>query len=235
MKRLGFIITIIMFFAVALQAQTITASQILSNMKARFNTVNDYTAEVEANVNMEKLRMPKVKIKMYFKQPDKFHYESKSFAMLPKGGVNFNPLDYPEDKFNYKLNGKETINEISAYQLEVTPKEKKKDAPDAKTFIWVDSENWVVKRVVNEKDEIFKIIMDFNHSWIEGKYYMPSWIKISYDVKPQPETESSQEQKPQKRSRGLKIQKGEISMSLMNYVINAGINDDIFKKTDEKK
>jgi len=233
MKKLGFIFIICLLFMGSALSQTITASRILKNMKEQFSQVSDYTADVEANVNLEKIRMPKVKIKVFFKQPDKFHYESKSFAMLPKGGINFNPMDYPEDKFTYKLNGKENINNVPVYALELSPKTVKKNEPEFKTYIWVDADRWVVKRIVNQKDELFKVIIDFNHSWIDGKYYMPTWIKISYDVKALPEGTET-DKKPQ-RSRSPKFQKGDVSMNLQNYKINAGLSDDIFEQVNEKK
>jgi outer membrane lipoprotein-sorting protein len=232
MKIFSFIILLFVIIAGTSKAQTVTADQIVKNIKVRFSQINDYTADIEANVQLEKLKMPKVKIKVYFKQPDKFHYESKNFAMLPKGGVSFNPFDYPEDKYTYKLNGKENINNTPVYALEVIPKEIKKNTQVLKTYLWVDADSWVVKRVVNEKDEFLKIIIDFNHSWINGKYYMPTWIKISYDMKENPEAQDNDQKNP--RMRIPKAQKGEVTMSLQNYIINSGLSDDLFKKTDKK-
>ena len=240
MKKLYFTLIIFIFAGISLSAQQIIPAEIFSNIKKRSSEVNDYTAEINGNFNLEKFRIPKLKMKIYFKQPDKFHYESENFALLPKGGVNFNPMDYPEDKFNYKLNGKETINNTTVYQLEITPKEvkgkkgEKKDLPEGRTFLWVDSDNWVVKRIVNEKDEMFKVIMEFTHSWIDGKFYMPSELKISYDIKTPAEGEASMDQKSQKRSRIPKMQKGEVLLYISNYKINAGISDDVFKNQKEK-
>ena len=160
--------------------------------------------------------------------------------MLPKGGVNFNPADFPEDKYDYRLYGKETINNVPVYAMEVTMKESakegkekpKKDIKPGRTFIWVDADNWVVKRIVNEKDELFKVIIDFNHSWIDGKHYLPTWIKITYDIKTEPQAEQTEQKKP--RNRLGKMQNGDITMSLQNYVVNSGLSDDLFKKENSK-
>jgi outer membrane lipoprotein-sorting protein len=227
MKKFFLIITLFLFNCIIVSAQSMTVEQIFKNMKTRFNQVNDYKAEIEANVNLERIKMPKVKITVYFKQPDKFHYESKSFALLPKGGINFNPSDYPEDKFNHKLIGKETINNINCYKLEISPKESKKNSVQSNLYFYVDSDNFVIKRIVNEKSELFNLIIDFYHNWYENKYLLPSIIKLSYDAKNIAEEELNEKQ-PEKKL--TKIQKGDITVNFIKYSINLGLNDDIFKQ-----
>ena len=231
MKKILFFIFLITININYTPSQTITVDQILKKMKERFNQVNDYTAELEANVNMEKIKMPKVKITVYFKQPDKFHYESKSFAMLPKGGINFNPSEYPEDKYNYKLLGKETINNYNCYKVEISPKDTKKNTVPLKTFLFIDSEYYVIKRIVNEKSDLFNIVIDFTHNWYENKYLLPSIIKLSYDSKVSPEDESNERQT---NRRLMKFQKGEITINFTKYSINTGLSDDIFKQPNKK-
>lgn len=231
MKKINIILILFLVFTSSIIAQDFTVDQIFKNMKDKFNQVNDYTAEIEANVNLEKIRMPKVKITVYFKQPDKYHYESKNFALLPKGGINFNPLDYSKEKYSQKLLGKEILNNTNTYKIEVIPKESKKNMLIQKTYLWVDIENFVVKRIVNEKENSFKSIIDFTHKTFENKYYLPSLIKITYETIPSSEIES---EKP-KGVRNFKYQKGDISLTFTKYLINTGLNDDIFIQNNIKK
>ena len=84
---------IVSVFTSALYAQSLTAEKVLENVKAQFENIQDYTATITATVNIEKLHIPQMTIKVYFKQPNKVHIESKNFAMVPREGLALNPTD----------------------------------------------------------------------------------------------------------------------------------------------
>ena len=93
MKRL-LVFVFILFSALHAQKNgSNDAAGILQKVKQQFDAVNDYTAMLRAKVNMERLKIPEMNVKIYFKQPNKVHVESKNFAMLPKEGFALNPSD----------------------------------------------------------------------------------------------------------------------------------------------
>jgi outer membrane lipoprotein-sorting protein len=232
-------------------SQSITGAQVIQNMKFKFNEIQDYTVNLEANVNMEKLRMPKIKIKMFYKNPDKFHYESKNFALLPKGGINFNPLNYDEEKYTFELKGQENLNGINTYVIEIIKKklDKKgkdsnkkqsiKDTEPEKSVIWVDAERWVVKKVSSEPNEKRSLTIMFSHTLIDNKYYLPSKIDIDYNIPEIPDMPGDQNDKgdksPNQKPRMSNSGKGTVSITFNDYVINPGLSDDIFKEENKKK
>jgi outer membrane lipoprotein-sorting protein len=228
-------------------AQGLDGAKIMQNMKDKASQVQDYTADVEANINMENIRMPKIKMKIYFKAPDKFHYESKNFALLPKQGLNFNPMNYDEKNFDFNYLRSETLDNVPVHVVELVPKKvepkksdskkKEKDkAPQVKSYIWVDANNWVPKKIGSEPNEKRNLNVTFEHSWFENKYYMPSKIFFSYEIPDIPEADipKNPSEKGSKMYKGGKGGKGSVSITFVSYKINTGLSDDIFKEKAEK-
>jgi outer membrane lipoprotein-sorting protein len=242
MKLIKNIFLSLCFFNVVLFAQSITTDEIIRNIKLKSTEINDYIVDAEANINLENLRAPKAKIKVYFKQPDQFHYDSKSSAILPKTGFNFNLSNLLDNNFNIKLLKEETIDNTNVYMLELKPKNSDTGEIDVKTYLWVDKKNWVMKRMFNESSNLVKMIVDCSYSYIDNKYYMPSLIK--YTVEPIADTEnesskdnantSPQEAKKGRRGRAGFMSKGDITITFKNYIINSNFSDDIFKEENEK-
>lgn len=75
-------------------AQTNDPYKIIDEVKAKFESVNDYCAEIAVTIDVDFLQMPDSKAKVYFKKPDKFKMDSDGFAMLPKQSVGFSPSSF---------------------------------------------------------------------------------------------------------------------------------------------
>ena len=227
------------FLNVALLGQSITPEEIIKNVKSMSMEVNDYIVDAEANINLEMIRIPRAKIKIYFKQPDKFYYDSKNFALLPRTGFNFNLSNLIDGNADIKILKEESIDNTNVYVLVLIPKNINKDEINIKSYLWIDKKNWVMKRMVAESD-IFKVIVDCNYSFVNDKYYLPSLIKYSVEPTINPDDEATgnpaNPQPPNRaRRRGGFMSKGEITLTFKNYIINSNFSDDIFKKQDDKE
>ncbi len=64
---------------------------ILRKLLEKFDNVEDYQVDIKIKVDVEFIKAPESKAKIYFKQPDKIHIESETFALLPKDGLDFSP------------------------------------------------------------------------------------------------------------------------------------------------
>ena len=53
--------------------------------------VSDFTVTIDAEVNMEQVQVPNMHATMYFKKPDKIHFDSKGFLFVPRDGIMLNP------------------------------------------------------------------------------------------------------------------------------------------------
>jgi len=63
-----------------------------------YRQLNDYMVRIRAKVLMPTIRMPDFSATLYFKQPDRFHIETKSFAPIPRNSGVFNPLQFDPEK-----------------------------------------------------------------------------------------------------------------------------------------
>jgi len=86
MKRYYFIIIIILFLPIT--AQNTELLEIQKKIIKEFSKIDDYKVDINVKINMTGFRMPKKKIKMFFKKPNKLNIKTKGFAIIPKNGIN---------------------------------------------------------------------------------------------------------------------------------------------------
>lgn len=206
-----------------LSAQQITAEKILQSVKANFDAVQDYTAQLTAKVNMERLRIPEMKVTIYFKQPNKVHIESKNFAMLPREGFALHPSDLLT-KFDATLMGTEEKNGALQYKLRLISKPEK-GHPPRESFIWIDPSQWTVTHLESTPAEGRKVTVDFEYAKIEGKFILPASLKASFDFEQNPDSPAERIYSPNRIPR-----KGSVEIFYSDYKVNQGLSDEIFEK-----
>lgn len=204
-------------------AQQLTADKILQNVKANFDAVQDYTAMLTAKVDMERLRVPEMKVKIYFKQPNKFKTESKNTSFLPKNVMDLNPGDLMK-KFDASLMGKEEKDGKTSYKIRlVTKPEKGKQVRES--FIWVDAERWTITRLEAFPSEGRKIELLVESTIIDGKYIVPSKISAKFDFDQNPDSLSEKIYSPNRMPK-----KGTVELVYSDYKVNTGLSDEIFEQ-----
>ncbi len=228
MKRiLFFILAICICLTFFANAQQLTAEKILQNVKANFDVVKDYTALLTTKINMERLRVPEMKVKIYFKQPNKFKTESKNTSFLPKNVLDLNPSDLLST-FDASLMGKEELDGKTFYKIRlVTKPEKGKQIRES--FIWVDAERWSISRLEAFPAEGRKIEVLIEHTTIEGKFTLPLKISAKFDFEQNPDSLAEKIYSPQRVPR-----KGSVELTYSDYQVNTGLSDEIFEKKEKK-
>lgn len=214
-----------------LSAQQLTAEKVLQSVKSNFDAVQDYTAQLTAKVNMERLRIPEMNVTIYFKQPNKTHIESKNFAMLPREGFALNPSDLLT-KFDATLMGKEEREGSMQYKLRLISKPEK-GRPPRESYIWIDPSRWVVTHLEATPAEGRKVAVDFEYTTVEEKFILPSFMKASFDFEQNTDSLAERIYSPNRVPR-----KGSVEIMYSDYKVNQGLSDEIFekkKKEPEKK
>ena len=214
--------------------QTLTPEKILQNVKAQSDRVKDYSAVLTASLQMERLKIPEMKVKVYFKQPDKIHVDSKGFSMLPRDGVFLNPSQLL-NKFTAELLSTEKKDSVTFYVIQLTPRadqqKSNRNRPPVASKIWVDGKRWVVTKFESTTLGGGSITVEFKHGLVNGTYWLPEQITAQFDV-PQRKEESQDE--PGSRRQTMP-RKGTISMAYSEYQVNTGLPDELFEPKKGEK
>jgi hypothetical protein len=88
MKKL-FLLTLVISVLSGAKAQT--AEQLVQQVKAKLDKVNDYEAEGKMKTNVIFIKAPIARIKVYYKKPNQLKIKNESgISFIPKGSVNIN-------------------------------------------------------------------------------------------------------------------------------------------------
>ena len=226
MKKILTLLIIAIQFGVIAQE----ANDILSKVVTKLNTVNDYTvtASVKANIPMIKILPSKATI--YFKQKDKFKVVSKGIVILPKQG--FTEINtFLANKKSYLAVAGDTakIGGLLTKLITVIPSGESSEIILAK--LWVDT-----KRSVIMKSQITtKSNGSVTTTYMYGDnvtYGLPSELVFEIDVKAfkLPKSVAADINKSTTEKKTKPNKKGEITIMLTDYKVNAGLSDAIFTK-----
>jgi len=126
------------------QQHALSGVEILRKVEQTVEVVRDYTVEVQADVNMERMRIPKMQATMYYKRPNKIHFESTSFAMLPREGMMLDPTVLRES-YVATVQESEVAEEKKVYKLQLAAMESKSRL--RQLYVWVDGSNWTIVKM----------------------------------------------------------------------------------------
>jgi outer membrane lipoprotein-sorting protein len=231
-RRMLALTAVIVFAASVSTAQTLTAEKILQNVKSVSDKVKDYTAQLTASVHMERLKIPEMKVRIYFKQPDKMHIESSGFTMLPKEGLFLNPSLLLE-RFDAQMESTEKNGTSTTYVLQLTPKPDKQGSKrkSGTTKIWVDAGRWLVTKLESGTQAGGIVTVVFQQTLLSGQFWLPEKITADFDV-PARKDEAEDDAAPRRQSRPVK---GNVTMMYSDFKVNEGIDDALFEPKKGEK
>lgn len=222
---------LILFISVSLFGQTKDPYKILDAVKEKFNNVKDYEVDATITVDVNFLRVPESKAKIYFKQPDKLKLDSEGFALLPKEGINFSPNKLLSGDFSTIYIKSDSLENHTVDVVKVIPTGD--SAEVILTTLWVDSEMNVVRKIetTTKRNGTFEI----NLSYTESTYkFLPSEIKLMFSVSEMqiPKAISGELNNNEETGRRRKKDEpmtGTVIVKYTNYKINRGLKDSLFE------
>ncbi len=236
MKRI-LIISLTAILTVPAFSQRLPAGEeVLEKVAKGTEAVRDYTVDLVIDVNMERIRIPRATATMYFKQPDKIHFDSPSIAMLPREGMAFNSASVLS-RYTAETLGSDTANGKKVIKIQLAAKEA--SARLRQVFAWVDPDTWTICRMQTIPYEGRLLTIDFVYGLQENKFWLPTHLGLRYEVLG--ESGAKREEQPpstpdtpldQMQPRGPRS--GSLSVDYSNYRINTGLSDEIFSPKEKK-
>jgi len=206
--------------------------KILENVVDNFSKVQDYSVDVNIKIDVEFIKVPETKAKIFFKQLDKIHLESDGFAMLPKNGMEFSPTALITKEHTAIYEKDVVLNGVNTSLIKVIPLGDQGDV--ILSTLWVDQVMNVIRKVESTTKTNGTFTIDFSYAK-DLKYPLPSEIIFSFNVDKMniPATisgETAPEKPKKKKGRYDGVTKGKVIVKYNNYEVNKGIADSIFEK-----
>ncbi|MCC7400844.1 MAG: hypothetical protein IT214_05095 [Chitinophagaceae bacterium] len=229
-----FKITFISLFSIVLlhsSAKAQTAAEIITQVKARIEKVNNYVAKGKLLTNVAFIKAPVAQVKIYFKKPNHIRIRNVSgISFIPRGSVNISLDNVFSDIASYDIidAGKEAKtgfriikllpnNDTSEVVLSTLYIDEKKMLVMKATTTTRDNGTYELQMTYGKYADFGladKIIFSFNTK----EYKLPKGITLDYDVGNSKEEDTK-----------LKNKKGKVEISYSSYVINQGVPDSVFQ------
>jgi outer membrane lipoprotein-sorting protein len=213
--------------------RTPSADEILSKVVTGFLTVRDFSVTVDVEIQMERVQIPKMKAMMYFKKPDKVHFSSQRFLLLPREGLALNPSTLQEHYRTQSL-VHDTLDGKKVFKLFLTAKDSKTRLRELN--IWVDPLTWTIAKVETIPYEGRNLSMVFSYQLVQEKYWLPAKLLLQY------KTESDQaimdssrtSDQPYDVPQRAAPRNGAMTILYSGYIVNTNIPDDVFEKKEKQ-
>ena len=245
MKKYNFIFFIFLFTSI--KSQNTDLDIVKSNIITQFSKIKDYQVDINIKINMTGFRMPKKKIKMFFKKPDKLSIKTNGFAIIPKTGINNNPNKLFK-MFNYINEVNRTIRDnkqfyfisgiVNQDSIDMPIKNFKSEESNVKMSLLIDAKEWIITEVdiFLDKEKTFSIRTDYISI---NNIMVPEETKLIIGIKEISRIKNNfngdllfNSDNDLAKASGFNLKndefRGEISMKFSNYIINQGIDDQIF-------
>jgi len=227
MKKRIFLYFLLFALPGSLFAQS--AEEIVKQVKAKLEKVNDYEAKGKMKTNVAFIKAPIASVKVFYKKPNKLRIINESgISFIPKGSVNINLNNVFVNTQGFDIidvgNDKATGFRI----IKLLPKDDTSDV--VLSTLYVDEKNMLIRRSKTTTKENGTYELDMSY----GKYAdygLPDKIVFSFNTKDYKLPKGitlDYDDGSKKNEERLKNKKGTVEISYSAYTINRGVNDNIF-------
>ena len=210
--------------------------EIFQKMQDHWQPIHDYTVNARIVVNIPGIRMPRMKVKIYFKKPNLYHFEAKGFALLPKEGLGVPPDRLEKWKKNARLIGRDTLNHEPVYHFLVDSRPS--EASPFQTHLYVDQKNFLLVRLKTNDSAGNYMQITFHYKKLTPNIWLPNKIISHFEINAMRQ-DSTAEKFRTKMMNGRTLfkpsfKKGTVYVYLKDYKLNTGLSDAIFNRKSYK-
>lgn len=216
----------ILLWLVLPQLSAVSAGEaLLKRVEAALAPVRDYTVTLEITADLEQARIPPMKATMYFKQPDRVHFKSEGFALLPKEAFNLSPARLLE-RFRVDSVVTESDGGTTLYRLRLAAREERSRVHEI--WLQISSGQWTIDGGELSFGDGRTLTVRFRHEQV-GTVWLPSEMVLTFSQPGAAAAEPSplEDQKPVQLGREALL-RGSVTIRYSGYKVNTGLSDDLF-------
>lgn len=232
---MNFFLLITFFLFTVLFPQSNDANKIIEKVKQKFNTIKDYEVDVNVDVDVEFLKVPKSNARILFKQPNKVKIISEGFALLPKEGLNFSPHSLFNKESTNLFEKEDIYNGFKIYIIKVIPLGESKEI--ILSTLWIDKDEFIIRKVESTTKLNGTFTIELNYNKNITNYPLASEMIFNFNFSniaiPKGLDNDSEDERPRKKKN--KLTKGKVTVSYSNYKVNVGLDDKLFDEKPKKK
>lgn len=213
-----------------------TYDQVLDSMEVQFLRIQDYRVTVDVVMDVKGIHIPPMLVTIFFKQPDKIHFESRGFAILPRNAVMASPLQFRKLATEGEVLGVEEIDKQKLFHLRLFPQVEDKNISVLIDF-WVDVAFWIIKKMRIESNEFGWLEINNEFQVIDNTFRLPkkSHVKMEVDRETMTKFRTQVPMDPELQFSKPSILNdlfgtGQMFITFRNYKINSGLSDKIFEE-----
>ena len=228
--------TVWLFLALAapLAAQQgATAGEVLKRVRAEFEKVRDYTADIGAVADIPGVKTPPMKAKLYFKKPDRVHLEARGFAMLPRDVVTYNPMAFSEGQFDAVLQGEDVVGGVKCLKVKLLAKSD--TIRLQRVTLFVDPSRWLILKMVTDPSQGASAEVVLSYAYIDNAYFLPSTISLMMANPTGFRRPGFKGPAAAAAPADMEKRKGTVQLTYTNHRVNKGIPDSIFLNDSKDK
>jgi hypothetical protein len=214
--------------------QKLTGDDILRKAEQNFQGITDYTVALDVVTDLERMKIPPMHVTMYYKQPEKVHFDAKGFVVLPREGmgVQFGQLTrkYAVDSVN-----RENVDGVALYRLALRSRDEKVLMRPMQ--MWIDARRWTPERIRMAQPNGSAMEARFSYAMVD-RFWLPQQLVVSFSTAVKDTTAAVAQPNPfaggaAMPSRGMS-RAGKVTVNYSGYKVNTGLPDSIFVQEQHK-
>lgn len=225
-----YIILFLLFITSTFYPQKKETERIIGEVISNFNRVKDYEVDVNITVDVEFLKVPESKAKIFFKQPDKISLKSDGFAMLPRNGFDFSPNSLFKEDYTALYEKEENIDGRKLTLIKIIPIGTTSEV--ILSTLWIDEDKKLIRKVESTTKTNGTFTIDFSYD-SKNSYPLPSQMVFSFNIdKMKLPTAMLGDTGSKNKSNKIPtdhLTKGRVFVNYSNYKINKDLPDSVFE------
>ncbi len=212
--------------------------QVFAELLKPYRNLNDYTVKIRAKADMPTMRIPDFTATLYFKKPDRFHIETRSFAPLPRSSGLFNPFQFDPGKNLIDYQRTESLGGVQADLYRVEPRDRK--SPVRHFTVWIGGSPARILQVESLSIRGTRGLVKLSYRSVEKgaeKWLLPDAVHVHLSF-PEGETGPdawSQTMRDNPISGGMRrldevSGEGDLDLAYSDWQVNTGLDDRLFDK-----